>query len=99
MALSSARQRSMVDPSKGIYVEMEGIMEVRYLCDDVDVFEPPEDMWYFQKRVKEIPEDFCLKNRYTTKQRIFFCIVCNCELKSLRPLKDHVTGTGLISWE
>ena len=97
MALPSVRQNSLVDPSRGIYVEMAGIMEVRYLCDDVDVYEPPEDMWDFQQRVKEIPDDFCHKNKHTTEQSIFFCLVCNCELKNLRPLKDHVTGTGFLS--
>ena len=96
MALASARQKSDVDPSKGTYVEMEGVMEVRYLSEDIDYHKPSEDMWHFQKRVREIPDDFCHKNKQTTQQNIFFCIVCNCDLKNLRPLIDHVTGNKHI---
>ena len=28
--------------------------------------------------------------------RFFFCLVCNCDLKNLRPLRDHVTGNKHI---
>ena len=96
MALSSARQKSAVDPGKGKFVEMEGVMEVRYVSDDIDYFRPPEDMFLFQDRVPHIPDDFCQKNKRTTEQAIFFCLVCNCELKNLRPLKEHINGTKHI---
>ena len=96
MALPSARQKSQVDPDKGIYVEMEGVMEVRYLSDDIDYQKAPEDMFDFQQRVQHIPDDFCHKNKHTTEQNVFFCLVCNCDLKNLRPLKDHVTGNKHI---
>ena len=96
MALASVRQKSDVDPAKGTYVEMEGVMEVRHLSDDIDYQRPSEDMWHFQKRVREIPDDFCHKNKQTTQQSIFFCLVCNCDLKNLRPLIDHVTGNKHI---
>ena len=92
MALRSERQESIVDPDNGVYVEMEGIMEVRYVSDDPDYFEEPEDFYDFQKRVPDIPENYCHKNRETTEQAFFFCLVCNCDLKSLRPLRDHVKG-------
>ena len=96
MALSSARQDSKVDPDKGVYVEMEGIMEVRYTSEDIDFQDEPEDFFYFQQRVREIPDDFCHKDRETTQQAFFYCLVCNCDLKSLRPLRDHVTGNKHI---
>lgn len=96
MALSSSRQDSTVDPDKGIYVEMEGIMEIRWMSEDLDFDREPEDFFYFQRRVKEIPEDFCHKDKITTEQALFFCLVCNCDLKSLRPLRDHVKGNKHI---
>jgi len=96
MALSSARQDSKVDPDKGVYVEMEGIMEVRYTSEDIDFQDEPEDFFHFQQRVREIPDDFCHKDRETTQQAFFYCLVCNCDLKSLRPLRDHVTGNKHI---
>lgn len=96
MALASSRQKSEVDPANGVYVEMEGVMEVRYLSEDIDYQKPAEDMWHFQKRVRHIPDDFCHKNKQTTEQNIFFCLVCNCDLKNLRPLKDHVSGNKHI---
>ena len=71
-------------------------MEVRYLSEDIDYQKPSEDMWHFQKRVREIPDNFCHKNRQTTEQSIFFCLVCNCDVKNLRPLIDHVTGNKHI---
>ena len=96
MALPSSRQNTQVNPDKGVYVEMEGIMEVRYTSEDMDYDEPPEDMFHFQSRVEYIPDDFCLKNKQTTEQALFFCLVCNCDLKNLKPLRDHVTGNKHI---
>eukprot|EP00092_Neocalanus_flemingeri_P023691 GFUD01025694.1.p1 GENE.GFUD01025694.1~~GFUD01025694.1.p1 ORF type:complete len:335 (-),score=101.54 GFUD01025694.1:136-1068(-) len=96
MALRSERQDSKVDPDKGVYVEMEGIMEVRYSSEDVDYEERPEDFMHFQSRVREISEDFCHKDKETTMQAYFYCLVCNCDLKSLRPLRDHVRGNKHI---
>eukprot|EP00092_Neocalanus_flemingeri_P020470 GFUD01022175.1.p1 GENE.GFUD01022175.1~~GFUD01022175.1.p1 ORF type:complete len:818 (+),score=242.63 GFUD01022175.1:73-2454(+) len=96
MALRSERQDSKVDPDKGVYVEMEGIMEVRYASEDVDFEEEREDFMHFQARVREISEDFCHKDKETTMQAYFYCLVCNCDLKSLRPLRDHVRGNKHI---
>ena len=46
--------------------------------------------------LREIPENFCHKDKVTTEQAVFFCNVCNCDLKSLKPLRDHVTGSKHI---
>ena len=71
-------------------------MEVRYSSEDIDYEDEPEDFLSFQSRVREIPDDFCHKNKETTEQAFFYCLVCNCDLKSLRPLRDHVTGNKHI---
>ena len=100
MALSSSRQNgSTVDPDKGIYVEMEGIMEVRFTSEDDEYDEPPIDMYKFQEETPYIPDDFCLKNKQTTEQAFFFCLVCNCDLKNLKPLRDHVLGNKHIRYK
>ena len=46
MALPSGRSHSgpTVDPDRGIYVEMLGVMEIRY-TSDYDTDYPPEDMF------------------------------------------------------
>ena len=120
MALPSGRSQSgqtTVDPDRGIYVEMPGVMEIRYISDYTDY--PPEDnedmyckshmcthrqemlicpFLYldFQARVPEIPENFCRKDRNTSEQAMFYCIMCNCDLKNIRPLRDHVKGRDHI---
>eukprot|EP00092_Neocalanus_flemingeri_P091365 GFUD01115827.1.p1 GENE.GFUD01115827.1~~GFUD01115827.1.p1 ORF type:complete len:274 (+),score=81.53 GFUD01115827.1:58-879(+) len=81
-----------VDPNAGTYVEMEGVMEVRYSSEKVDWQKAPEDFIHFQARMTEIPENFCQKDKRTTVQAYFHCLVCDCHLKSLRPLCDHVRG-------
>jgi len=55
-----------------------------------------QNTFSFQGRVREIPDDFCHKNKETTEQAFFYCLVSNCDLKSLRPLRDHVTGNKHI---
>ena len=83
---------SIVDPLKGIYVEMEGIMEVRDISEDYDHISTTEAVYNFQKRVSNIPEDFFLKSKQTTVQKFIYCLVCNCDLKNIKPLIDHVSG-------
>ena len=75
MALRSERQDSKVNPDEGVYVEMHGIMEVRFSSEDIDFEDKPEDFMDFQARVREIPDDFCHKNKETTMQAYFYCLV------------------------
>ena len=100
MALTSSRQDLSripnVNPDRGIFVEAYGIMEIRTTSEDVYFKDQPVDMKDFQARITSIPDDFCIKNRSTTEQKFFFCIVCNCDLKNLKPLRDHVTGNKHI---
>ena len=43
-------------------------------------------------RVREIPDDICHINKETTQQACFYCLVDNCDRKSLRPLRYLVPG-------
>lgn len=100
MALPSSRvpdsSGSSVNPDRGIYVDSYGIMEVRTASEDIDFEDRPIDMLDFQESTQTIPDDFCHKNRSTTEQKFFFCQVCNCDLKNLKPLRDHVKGNKHI---
>lgn len=90
MAQSSVRRTVNIDPERGIFVEMLGIMEVRY-TEESDLQEV-EDFLYFQERMIDIPDDFCLKNKWTTEQARFHCLVCDCDMMAVQPLIDHVKG-------
>ena len=74
---------------------MEGIIELRYKSDDTDYEEPKaEDLYLFQSKVDlwKLDSQFCIKNKQTKEQRVFFCLVCDCEFTSLQTLRDHVIG-------
>ena len=85
MALQSSSRlqdpfRFTVDPDKGIYVNTRGVIQIRTASKDVDLEDRPLDMMDFQDRTLAIPKDYCRKNRQTTEQKLFFCLVCNCDL-------------------
>jgi len=95
MALSSARFEGVVNPAEGIFVEMEGIMQVDYTADNPNFAMPSEDLYSFQHRNRRIPKEFCLKNKMQGgRQAVFQCLVCEGTgpLKSIRPLHQHVIG-------
>ena len=81
-----------VDTENGIFVEMEGVMEVRYMSGDDEITDRM-DFFEFQAATKRIPADFCHKDMSTGEQALFFCLVCDCELKSIIPLKSHVEAS------
>ena len=86
---------SNVNPDRGIYVDIYGIMEIRTTSEDVDFKDNPIDMMDFQPITQAMP-NICHKNRSTTEQKVFFCLVCDCALTNLKPLRDHVKGNKHI---
>jgi len=66
-------------------------MEVRIISGNDEILER-QDFYDFQISTKTIRPDFCHKDMTTGEQAIFFCVVCDCELKSVIPLKAHVEG-------
>jgi len=83
-----------VDTENGIYVEMSGVMEVRVVDADGTILQR-QDFEDFQAETKSIPLDFCHKDADGV-QALFFCLVCNCDLKHIVPLKSHVEGNKHI---
>ena len=95
MALPSSRQNTKVNPDAGVFVEMEGIIELRVKSDDMDYEEPQaEDLYLFQSKVDlwNLDPHFCIKNKQTKEQKVFLCLLCNSEFTSVRTLRDHVLG-------
>ena len=71
---------------------MEGIMEVRMVSEDVDTDTVVEDLFHFQETNKHISMEMFKKNKQTSEQTHVFCLVCNCEIRSMNSLQDHVSG-------
>ena len=80
-----------VSPGEGIFVNMEGEVEVTYVSSN-QYYDPPSprDLFYLQNDY--IPDNFCQKDHDTGIQAVFECKVCDCELKSVTTLKAHVVG-------
>ena len=83
--------------SKKKYVDSLGIIEIRVSSDDPYYYEDPMDMFEWQQQKAHLPdlgfhEKFCLKDKSTTLQKHFHCMVCDCPLKSVVSLDNHVKG-------
>lgn len=50
------------------------------------------DMFDFQKECKVIPKDYCYKDYSTGEQTFFYCLACNCDMKSDVALMSHING-------
>ncbi|CAM6054848.1 unnamed protein product [Sphagnum tenellum] len=72
------------------FVELSGVVEIRYTSVDPMFFRPPEDL--FAVQAQGIPASFCKKDRRTTEQALFYCKLCECDLKSIDTLRVHVKG-------
>jgi len=67
---------------KGVYVERRVSWRSSTLERTADLQDEPEDFFYFQQRVREIPDDHCQKKK-AQQQAVCYSLVCNCKLKSL----------------
>jgi len=73
------------------FVEIPGIVEIRWNSDDPDFYVEPEDL--FDKQGEGLPDWYGVKNKGTTEQAFFNCNICECELKSVVTLRAHCKGT------
>ena len=68
------------------------MISFRYIYEDGSHDENESvDLYDYQKE-NNIPDDFCLKDKYTNEQYIFYCRVCKCDSKSVVSLSAHVEG-------
>ena len=72
------------------FVDIPGIVTVKYVSDDPEFFKKPEDLFEFQDH--GIPPGFGKKDKRTTVQAMFECRLCDCELKSVETFEAHSRG-------
>ena len=88
--------RNSTDDGRKKYVDNLGIIEIRATSDDPEYDEDPIDMFNWQQTARQpdlgFHEKFCQKNKATTIQKYFHCIVCDCPLKTVVSLDHHVEG-------
>ena len=76
------------------FVEIPGIVEIRWVSDDPDYYVAPIDL--FDEQRNGLPDFYGKKDKTTTEQAFFTCNVCECDLKSVVTLRAHCKGTQHI---
>jgi len=76
------------------FVEIPGIVEIRWVSDDPDYYVAPIDL--FDEQKNGLPDFYGKKDKTTTEQAWFTCNVCECDLKSVVTLRAHCKGTQHI---
>ena len=72
------------------FVAIPGLVEIRYSSDDPDYYRESMDLFYEQRN--GLPDYYGKKDKQTTVQAFFFCLVCESELKSVVTLRAHCRG-------
>ena len=72
------------------FVKVPGIIEIRWTSDDCEYYVVPTDL--FEEQGKGLPDTYGKKDKRTTEQAIFWCHLCQCELKSVKTLRLHCRG-------
>lgn len=72
---------------------MPGMAEIRWKSSDPDYFRRPQDIYDLQD--DGIPESLGKKDKTTTEQAIFACMICECELSSIKTFAAHCQ-VGLV---
>ncbi len=75
-----------------IYTFHVSSLQIRTESDDPEARFEPVDMLDFQRMCPEIPEDYCYKDYSTGEQNFFYCLVCQCPIKSIKSLDAHTGG-------
>ena len=78
-------------PSTERFVEIPGIVEIRWNSDDPDYYQEPIDL--FDEQKNGLPDYYGKKDKQTTEQAWFTCNVCECDLKSVVTLRAHCKGS------
>jgi len=76
------------------FVEIPGIVEIRWVSDDPDYYVAPIDL--FDEQKNGLPDFYGKKDKTTTEQAFFTCNLCECDLKSVVTLRAHCKGTQHI---
>ena len=73
------------------FVEIPGVVEIRWVSDDPDTYVEPTDLFEEQAtahyQTHGLGTDYGKKNMATTEQAYFTCNLCECDLKSIKTLR------------
>ena len=69
------------------FVEIPGIVEIRWVSDDPEYYAEPTDL--FDEQKNGLPDWYGKKNKGSTEQALFACKICECDLKSVVTLRAH----------
>ena len=70
------------------FVDIPGIVEIRWVSDDPEFYKESVDL--FDEQKNGLPDYY---GKQTTVQAWFTCNVCECDLKSVVTLRAHCRGT------
>ena len=76
---------------RGKFVKMSGMAEIQWRSADPDYARNPDDIFDLQDI--GIPDNLGKKDKATTEQAIFACLICECELSSIKTFSDHCKVT------
>ena len=78
-------------PSTERFVKLPGIVEIRFVSDDPEYYRTPIDLFYEQ--MNGLPDHYGKKDKQTTVQTMFTCLICECDITGVVPLRAHFKGT------
>ncbi len=80
------------------FVSVPNVVQVQWKSDDPEFAKPSQDLLSIQT-TDGLPGNFGRKDKFTTVQGIFYCMVCECEIKSIVTLRDHCkVGSHQQQW-
>ncbi|XP_023331038.1 uncharacterized protein LOC111703357 isoform X2 [Eurytemora carolleeae] len=79
-------------PPDEIFVNCPGIIEIRWKYDDPLICKPSVDLFDEQKKGKGLSESHGKKDKQTSEQSYFRCLLCECDLMSVITLRAHKGG-------
>lgn len=78
-------------PPSERFVEIPGVVDIRWVSDDPDYYVAPIDL--FDEQKNGLSDEYGKKDKQTTEQSYFTCNLCECDLKSVVTLRAHCKGT------
>ena len=76
------------------FVETPGVVEINWRSDEPEYYVAPVDL--FDVQHMGLSEKYGKKDKETTEQGFFTCLVCDCDVKSVVTLRAHCKGAEHI---
>ena len=72
------------------FVKVPGVVEIRYRSDDPEFYAPAVDL--FEEQRRGLPDSHGIKDKRSKIQSYFTCLLCDCDLYGVVPLRAHCRG-------